>query len=281
MSLSHKIEERYGLPTTVGSSIETNETLNTIFNHRSFRDFSQRQVDPDLMRILFSAAFSAPSKSDLQQARVIWVRDQHIKDEIAATNPDLHGWIASAPEFIVWLGDNSLCQYLAEVHGNEYVNNHLDQFMNPAVDAGIVLATFLVAAESKGLGCCPVSSIRNTPTEIAEILKLPEFVFPVAGMVLGYPAENEGSPVTMRLPQALTVMENSYTVSEEEAVELAEDYSLRRAAQSTGELSEQRAVEIFGISDNYRWSEDKTRQYGLPERADWGAFIKAQGFSLD
>jgi len=31
----------------------------------------------------------------------------------------------------------------------------------------------------------------------------------------------------------------------------------------------------------YGWSEDKARQYGVPQRADFGAFVRSKGFGLD
>ena len=30
----------------------------------------------------------------------------------------------------------------------------------------------------------------------------------------------------------------------------------------------------------YGWSEDKARQYGVPQRADFGAFVRKKGFRL-
>jgi nitroreductase/FMN reductase [NAD(P)H] len=40
-------------------------------------------------------------------------------------------------------------------------------------------------------------------------------------------------------------------------------------------------VEKFGEDPAYGWSEDKARQYSVPERADFGAFVRAKGFNLD
>ncbi len=42
----------------------------------------------------------------------------------------------------------------------------------------------------------------------------------------------------------------------------------------------QRHAERFGDAEFYGWSEDKARQYGVPERADFGAFIRGKGFNL-
>jgi nitroreductase/FMN reductase [NAD(P)H] len=40
-------------------------------------------------------------------------------------------------------------------------------------------------------------------------------------------------------------------------------------------------VERFGAAPVYGWSEDKARQYAKPERAGFGAFVRARGFKLD
>ena len=56
-------------------------------------------------------------------------------------------------------------------------------------------------------------------------------------------------------------------------------YDIRR--NETQPYKTQRFVEKFGEDPSYGWSEDKARQYSVPERADFGAFVRAKGFKLD
>ena len=42
----------------------------------------------------------------------------------------------------------------------------------------------------------------------------------------------------------------------------------------------QRYADRYANVDFYGWSEDKARQYSVPERADFGAYIREKGFSL-
>jgi nitroreductase/FMN reductase [NAD(P)H] len=42
----------------------------------------------------------------------------------------------------------------------------------------------------------------------------------------------------------------------------------------------QRHAERFGEAADYGWSEDKARQYSVPERADFGAFVRGKRFDL-
>ena len=68
------------------------------------------------------------------------------------------------------------------MRGKPFPNDHLDLFFNATVDAAIVLATFVRAAEAVGLGCCPISVIRDHAPTISDMLALPDKVIPVAGM---------------------------------------------------------------------------------------------------
>ena len=56
-------------------------------------------------------------------------------------------------------------------------------------------------------------------------------------------------------------------------------YDRRRAEVQP--YANQRHVERFGTDPAYGWSEDKVRQYSVPDRADFGAFVRAKGFKLD
>ena len=58
-----------------------------------------------------------------------------------------------------------------------------------------------------------------------------------------------------------------------------EAYDARRAEAQP--YAKQRGISEYGTAEPYTWSEDKARQYNKPERADFGAFIRAKGFRLD
>ena len=147
--------------------------------------------------------------------------------------------------------------------------------MNAAVDAGIVMTTFIRAAEAVRLGCCPISGIRNKPNDVAKLLELPDWVFPVAGLTLGYPGEQRS--ITPRLPLDVTVHVDRF--DESGIREKIDGYDRRRHALMP--YRKQRRFKLYGESEFYGWSEDKARQYSQPERADFGAFIRGKRFKLD
>lgn len=275
MSLEQQIRDRYGAASLESSEVPNNKTIDDILSHRSCRAFSDEPVNEKLLNTLLAAAFSSPSKSDLQQRSVIVIRDEEKKRRISEYS-EATGWLAQAPVFMVWCGDSRRLRQIADLRRHSFANDHLDTFMNAAVDAGIALQTMLIAAESVGLGCCPVSQIRDQIGPLSDELSLPSWVFPVAGLCLGWP--KEGSKISMRLPLEATVHNDRYDDSN--AVTLIEDYDKRREAIDQTPAEQQRMTERFGISECYGWSEDRSRQYATPQREDFGNYIRRQGFDL-
>jgi nitroreductase/FMN reductase [NAD(P)H] len=183
--------------------------------------------------------------------------------------------VREAPVFLVFLANGRRVPKLAELRGKPFPNDHLDLFFNATVDAAIVLATFLRAAEAAGLGCCPISVIRDRAREVSELLELPEKVVPIAGMCVGWPADEGG--ITPRLSLATTVHHERF--HDGNVAAQIDAYDRRRAASRP--YRNQRDPARFGRAEFYGWSEDKARQYASPLRADFGAFVRAQGFHLD
>ncbi len=275
MSINELIQQRFGLPAQIGGTVGQNKTLSDIFAHRSYRRYKPDPISEDLLATLFAAAFSAPSKSDLQQACVIRVRDQEKQQRIAALSPHI-GWVARAPVFMVWCGDSRRIRRLSAWRKHPFANDHLDAFMNAAVDTGIAMQTFIIAAEAVGLGCCPVSQIRDDIDTLSKELGLPKWVFPVAGLCVGWPVEE--TQISLRLPLSVTLHYDSY--DDTNLFEEVTQYDRRREAIEQTPPEKQRLVERFGVSSDYGWSENRSRQYSVPARADFGRYIRAQGFDL-
>jgi len=246
------------------------ETLARIAGRGSVRHFASTPVPTELLRLIGAVALSSPTKSDLQQRDIVVVTDPDLRAALNALVAD-QAWTASAPALLVFCGNNRRQRLIHRWRGHPFVNDHLDAFFNAAVDAGIALSACVVAAESLGLGCCPISALRNAPDEVSRLLGLPDHVFPVAGLAVGWPAE--APALSPRLPLALTLHENRYSEAE------IEDAVTRYDA--TRHYARQRDVDSFGAAPVYGWSEDKTRQYASPERAGFGAFVRKKGFCLD
>jgi nitroreductase/FMN reductase [NAD(P)H] len=265
--------KRFGEPVQVPDDLPGVEELLRMLTHSSHRKWSTQTVSHELLDLLFACALSAPSKSDLQQADIVHVSDRVRVKAIADLIPDMP-WINDAPVFLIFCGNNRRIRQIGQWRGKPFANDHLDHFMNAAVDAGIVLSQFIRAAEAVGLVAVPISAVRNHPEKTSELLGLPEAVFPVAGLCVGYPLES--GRITPRLPRSVTTHLNQF--NESDLKEQIDRYDARRHALSP--LRRQRHSNIYPDADFNGWSEDKARHYSIPERADFGAFVRSKKFSL-
>lgn len=229
----------------------------------SCRKFNGEKVPVETLKALSAIALSTPSKSDLQQRDIIIIENDETRAnliDILTSGPLAQAWIANAPTLLVICGNNRRQRQIHDRHNKRFVNDHLDAFYNPIMDAGIALAGFMMAAESIGLGCCPISAVRNKPDDVSDLLNLPDYVFPAVGLAIGYPAEHP-SP-RARLPLSATVHLDRF-----------DDTNIQQQIATY----DKRRNELDGSV----WSEQKTDQYTRPEREGFGAFIASKGFRHD
>ena len=278
MSASYEAEwrARFGDDSDLPQDVPEIAWLRQVLMRRTHRRYAERPVPEPLLRLLLAAAFSASSKSDFQQASIVQVVERTQRNLLAALVPDMP-WIGSAPVFLVFCGDVRRLERLGELRGHTMENGKLEGFFNAAIDAALVLQTFILAAETAGLGCCPISALRNHAEEVAAVLCLPDKVFPVAGLCVGYPAA--AGHVSMRLPLAVTVHRDRYDDAHLGAA--VDAYDARRNARYAILREQQRSPEVFGHAAFYGWSEDKARQATMPEEQSFPAYLRARGFKLD
>jgi nitroreductase/FMN reductase [NAD(P)H] len=267
------LRARFGSAPALAEAPKGADVLADMADRRVMRRYTDRPIDPALLDTLCAVALSAPSKSDLQQADIV-IAGTAERARLEALLPD-NPWVTAAPALLVFCGNNRRHRLLFEWRNRPFVNDYLDPFFNAAVDAGIVLATFVAAADRVGLGTCPISAIRNHAQQVSDILGLPDHVFPVAGLGVGWPSF--AGVMSPRLGLDVSVHHGRY--EESGLKEKIAAYDRRREAVQP--YKTQRYTDKFGTSDDYGWSEDKARQYSVPERADFGAFVRRKGFRLD
>ena len=275
-TLIQQFAYRFGEPPAFHEATAGDDTLAYLAGRRCHRRYLDRPVDTALIETLAAAALCAPTKSDLQHRDIVIIEDPSVRQDIEGLFAK-DSWMSKAPAFLIFCGNNRRQRQIHEWRGRPFVNDHLDAFFNAAVDAAIVLATFVVAAERLGLGCCPISELRNHSGRVSEMLNLPDHVFPVAGLTLGWPAD-EGR-VSLRLPLEVTVHKDRF--NDADLLRHMDAYDARRTQIQP--IAKQRFAdeEDYGTQTPYTWSEDKARQYLKPERADFGAFVRAKGFKLE
>ena len=270
------IERRFGDGGPSGHDVEDDAFIRRVLSRKTVRHFSDAAPGEALLDLLVAAALSASAKSDFQQASILRVVDPAKRAAIGALFPSMP-WIGVSPVFFVFLGDARRLQRIGELRAKPVQNGTLEGFFNATVDAALAMQTMILCAESAGLGVCPISVIRNEIDKVAGLLGLPDQVFPVAGLCLGYP-RSEGH-VSLRLPRRATTHIDRY---DDSALPHAiDDYDRRRNARHAIPREQQRSNAEYGEVPFYGWSEDKARQAAKAEGAAFPPYLRSHGFSFD
>lgn len=165
-----------------------NNIIDTITNHRSIREYLDKDISDEIVDQIVSAAQAMPNSINGQQTSVIVVRDKEKKEKLA----ELVGnqpYVAKAPVFLVFVMDFYRTYLAGEKTGmNQVIHEDIEGIEAGSVDVGIALGASIIAAESFGLGIVPIGGIRKNPEEVIELLGLPKYTFPMVGLVVGYPA---------------------------------------------------------------------------------------------
>ena len=175
-----------------------NETIKLIKQHRSIRQYLDKDISEELVDEILKASQAMPNSINGQQTSIIGVRDKEKKKKLSEVTGN-QVYVDKAPVFLVFVMDFYKTNIGAEKYGRKQViHESVEGTAAGVFDAGIAMGAAIIAAESLGLSVVPIGGIRRNPEEVIELLELPEFTYPVCGLVLGY-AENQ-SKQKPRLP---------------------------------------------------------------------------------
>ncbi|WP_207537154.1 nitroreductase family protein [Sabulicella rubraurantiaca] len=267
--MKHLLAARYGQLPFAPPEGDAPEGLRLILDRRVTRRFSASEVEDGVLNLVLAGAQSAPSKSDLQQYSILVLRDATKRRRIAEAIGSMP-WIVDAPVFLLFCADLRRNRAIGERVGRPNRNDNLDSFLNGTVDTALALGFAVMAAEALGLGSCPVSYVRNHLDLMRELAALPDGVFPVAGLALGWPeTRNE---VSARLPPEVVVHREAYSDASPEPIAV---YDAARPR------AKPRYPNVHGPApEGCTWSENVARQLSVPERAEFRAWLEAHGFTL-
>ncbi|AOY89121.1 nitroreductase A [Marinobacter salinus] len=243
-----------------------NPTIELLKSHRSIRKFSDRKIPRELLLELIQAGQSAATSNHVQAYSVIHVVNPENRQKIA----ELAGgqtYIAECSDFLVFCADMKRSTEAAERAGAEVVRGMTEQLVVASVDAALMAQNVAIAAESEGLGLCYIGGIRNNPAEVSEILRLPEHVYPVFGMCIGYPDQNP--EVKPRLPVE-TILKEDYYQDEQDIAQVAE----------FDKIMNKYYLERTGGNKDTNWSEQLKPLFTSKLRPHMKDFLQGKGFKM-
>jgi FMN reductase [NAD(P)H] len=263
-----------------------NQTLEVLTTHESVRGFLNKPLPNGALKAILTAARSAPTSSNLQAYSIIVVTSQDKRDRMAVLSGN-QGFIREAPVFLVFCADIYRLKSITERQGYRFAADTLEMFLLASVDAALALQNALVAADSLGLVTVPVGSVRNDPAAMAEELGLPEGVYALAGLSLGFEREGVRRGAKPRLPEKVTVHHERYSAEFlEEGLAEYDKIMVERRTYDGRRVSMAGEPEREGVE--YGWSEHTARRCTRPEtiapsaslRENLKQVLEQRGFSI-
>ena len=248
-------------------------TLELIHRHGSVRRYKPDLVPESLIEQIVSAGQRASTSSNLQTYSVVVTYDLKKKQRIQEICDD-QKHISQAPVFLLWCADFSRLQRVCKHQGYSVEAGYVENFMVASVDTAIAMQNAALAAESLGLGFCFIGALRNNPDDVIDLFSLPELVFPVAGMTLGWP---EKPPrIRPRLPLGAIL---HWDVYRQDDTSYLEEYD--QAMIDSG-IYQGRQIDLENQDPiQYGWLEHSARRSSKPSRPHLRESILKAGFLLE
>ncbi|WP_370298600.1 oxygen-insensitive NADPH nitroreductase [Pontibacterium sp.] len=243
-----------------------NAVIDLLKSHRSIRKFTEQPVDQGIVETLVEAGQSAATSSFIQACTVIQVNNTETREKLAAcAGGQAYG--ASAPVFLVFCADMKRHQLACDMHDAQMQSGFTEQFITASLDCGLFAQNLVVAAESLGLGIVYIGGLRNNIAEVADLLELPDLVYPVFGMCLGYPDQNP--EVKPRLPVNVVLKQEVYDDTGDQ----------EHIAAYDGHVREYYRTRTGGTKD-MTWSEQISGMLVKESRPHMLPFLQERGFLL-
>lgn len=162
--------------------------IESIINRRTVRKYQSQEIAEDLLNSLLEASFRASTLGGIQLYSVVITRDAQMKEKLAPAHFN-QPMVRQAPVLLTFCADFNRFSRWCEARNAQPGYRNLNSFMNATMDTLLAAQNFCVLAEEEGLGICYLGTTTYNPQQIIEALELPELVFPITTLTVGYPAE--------------------------------------------------------------------------------------------
>ncbi len=167
-----------------------NEIIQNLHSRKSIRVFTSQEISGASKEAILYAAMAAPTAGNQQLYTILDITDETLKQKLSVTC-DNQPFIAQAKMALIFCADIQKW-YDAFTEGGACPRAPgAGDLMLAVADANIAAQNAVTAAWSLGIGSCYIGDIMEQCETHRELLHLPEYVFPAAMLVFGYPTEQQ------------------------------------------------------------------------------------------
>lgn len=232
-----------------------NEILRSLHDRKSVRVFEEKPIPAEAKQAILDAAAQAPTAGCQQLYTILDITDPALKSALAESC-DHQPFIAKAPLVLVFCADCKKWYDAYREAGCTPRAPGVGDLLLAVSDTNIAAQNAVVAAESLGIGSCYIGDIMENCETQRRLLRLPEYVFPAAMLVFGYPTQQQKDrPKPARCAQKHIVHENGYRPMD--GAELREMFAIKH--ESSGAPFEQWCAAFCDRKYNSGFSREMTR----------------------
>ena len=167
-----------------------NEVIRSLYDRKSVRVFTEQIITEDQKREILMAAMEAPTAGNQQLYTILDITDEELKQQMSVTC-DNQPFIAKAPMVLVFCADFQKWYDAFAAGGAQPRKPGVGDLMLAVSDTCIAAQNAVTAAWSLGIGSCYIGDVMENCEKHREMLNLPEYVFPAAMLVFGFPTEQQ------------------------------------------------------------------------------------------
>ena len=165
-----------------------NDVIKQLTERKSVRAFTNREIDESVVQDILMAAVNAPTAGNQQLYTILRIRDPEILAQLSESC-DHQPFIAKGKLVLLFCADCLKWYEAFRYAGCKPRKPGAGDLLLAVDDALIAAQNAVVAAQSYGIGSCYIGDIMENMETQREILGLPEYVFPAALLVFGYPTD--------------------------------------------------------------------------------------------
>jgi FMN reductase [NAD(P)H] len=162
------------------------ETLKLLVERASCRNFADKAVPPQVLREALLAGVHAATGGNLQPCSVIQIQKQESRQRLAELCAQ--NFMARAPVHLLFCIDFYRLRRWAELNVAPFsATRAFRHFWIAFQDTIICAQSICTAADALGLGSVYIGTVLECFVELRDMFQLPDGVFPVVLLCLGYP----------------------------------------------------------------------------------------------
>lgn len=171
-----------------------NETIRLLHERASVRQFTDRPVEPDVLRTVLEAGVHAPT-GGMQPYSIIVVEDAETRQKLYDMDGCDQKQIMNAPVDLVFCLDMHRNARWAELRDAPFTAPaSFEEWWVSFQDVVICAQSIVTAADAVGLGSVYIGTVYWYFDKLRELFRMPEGVFPVVLLCMGYPRDERPKP---------------------------------------------------------------------------------------